>query len=750
MSFERANILWNIIGVLTHIGSNEKRATEDSIKIAAKNYQTALGVMVMLKALLEAHPAAAANLDLSNDALTMTNWILTAAGQECYFDLAVKGGKMPADAVSKLAFQVSLFAGKAVSLIETSSVLKDSSVPRKWLSYLKLKQQMFHALAHYYMSQFNGANAAYGEQVGRLAIAHKLLDTCKKDRADKYIPELTDSLNALAAKITPAYAAAHKDNNTIYFEPVPSSEAKMSTQLAGHVMVKTTEVEASKLTCKDDEFSKIVPFAVQKADSVYCESRGDLIRSIGKKIEENDGLGKTVLAELGLPASLDSMDGNAAVDALQAKITTLKNEGGAAMLKEKSKLLEEIAEADSQILRQALAILDAEESEDKAARSQYGSSPDWQRTPSHTLNAHLRQEAHKFMANFEQARKSDEFIKSKFSSVSSHISKLASLNRDALLLELPSDDSTGDKSMTVAVELRQRVAQLTHLSAARSTLISQLRNLAADDNILNKLLAQASRDGDQALFDKELAKFQPLLNQINATFDTQTQLIHTITDLNQSFLASRRVTPAMEHRQQVLQTYETAFDAYVALKSHLKEGAEFYTRFQSLLDKFKTKCGDFAFARKTELEDLVEEQKSKAKAAASTPKPVASPATSAAAPAPAGYYYISGTAPIMYGNPQQSAPSMSPHTSNVQIAKPQQQYQAAPQHYQQHAPSPNHPSSIFASPAYGTSSPSPPQPQYYPAAGAAPQQGQGTHQLPAGYTVAQLPPGFSYQSPPNY
>lgn len=737
MSFERANVLWNIIGVLTHIGSNEKRATEESIKAAAKSYQTGLGVMAMLKALLEAHPAAAANLDLSNDSLTMVNWILTAAAQECYYDLASKGGKMPVDALSKLAYQVSLFSGKAVSLIETSSALKDASVPRKWLSYLKLKQQIFHALAHFHMGQHLGATAAYGEQVGRLAMAHKLLDTCKKDRTDKYIPELTETLNAVAGKVAAAYGAAHKDNNSIYFEPVPSTETKMTIQLAGHSMVKTTEIEAGKLVLTDDAFDKIVPFGVQKADSVYCERRGDLIRSIGKKIEEHDGLAKTVLAELGLPASLDSMDGNAAVDALQAKITTLKNEGGVSMLKDKSRMLEDIAEADSTILRESLSILDVEEAEDKASRAQYGGSgSDWSRTPSHTLNAHLRQEAHKFMANFEQARKSDEFIKSKFSSVSSHISKLTSLNRDALMMELPSDDSSSEKSVSAAVELRQRVAQLSHLSAARASLVSQLRNLAADDNIINKLLAQPSRDADQALFDKELAKFEPLLAQINATFDTQSQLIQTVTDLNQSFLASRRVTPAMEQRQQVLQTYETAFDAYVTLKSHLKEGTEFYSRFQNLLEKFKIKCGDFALARKTELEDLIDEQKSKAKATAqaqSSPSPVyaAQPTHASHAPAPQPMYYVQPhQSQVMYGMPP-SAPAASPHSSNAQISKPTQ----------------THPSSIFAAPAYGASSMSPPpqQPQYYPA----PNQGSG-HQVPPGYTLAQLPPGFTYQNPPNY
>lgn len=716
MHFERANILWNIVGVLTHLGSNEKRGNEDSIKLAAKYFQTATGVVGMLKEVLEAHPAAAGNLDLNLDNLSMLTNMLLGASQECYYDFSVKGGKMPADAISKLAFQVSVFFGKALSLAEGS--LKDLSVPRKWISYCRLKQQMFTALAYYHLATERHAAAAYGEQVSRLTSAHRILETCKKERLDKYVPDLTEFLNASSAKVASAYALANKDNNTIYYDPVPP-EAKLP-QLAGHTMAKAILPDASRLTLMQDEFSKIVPFAIQKADSVYCERRGDLIRAQSKKVEENDGLARTILAELGLPASLDSMDSNASIDTLQAKITTIQNEGGVAMLKDRSKLLDEIADNDLSILHKALATLDAEELEDKNARAQYGNLAaahgGWTRTPSHTLNAHLRQESHKFMANFEQARKSDEYIKSKFAAAAGHITKLMSLNRDALLRELPQDVEGAEKN-ALAQELRSRVQQLQHLATARAALLSQIRQLATEDNILTKLLAAPSRDKDLELFDKELAKFDPLIAQLNATYDTQTQLIATITEQNSAFLASRRVTSAMEQRQAILQTYESAFEAYLDLKGHLKEGAEFYSKFQDLLQKFETKCSDFAIARKVELADLVGELTSKVN---SNP------------------------------SPGPSAPSVSPHTSNVQIMKPV----AAPQ-------TSNHPSSIYSVPGgYGNVSPSPQQqkpPQGYyfavPANNQAAMQQppQGTYQLPPGFSAA--PPGTAphqYQYHPGY
>lgn len=346
-------------------------------------------------------------------------------------------------------------------------------------------------------------------------------------------------------------------------------------------------------------------------------------------------------------------------------------------------------------------MLDAEELEDKNSRSQYGSDAGWSRTASTTLNAHLRQEAQKFMANFEQARKSDEYIKSKFAALAPHINKLALLTRDALVRELPMD--AGDSPATaVAAELRQRVAQTTALSAARATLVSQLRTMAQNDNILGKLLAAPNRDGDLALFDAELNKFSGLTAQLEATFATQAQLLQAITEQNTEFLASRRVTPAMEQRQAILQTYEKAFQAYCELKDHLKEGAEFYSKFQDLLNKFKTKCGDFALARKTELQEMIEDAKQR-KLAASAPAP------------------------------QASAPAPSPQTSNVMISRPTTGVTS------------NSPSSIYSSP-YGYSAS--PQPQQ----GAAPVYGgyyavPSPAGLPPGYTAVALPPGYTFQQP---
>ena len=254
LSFERANILWNIIGLLTHLGAAEKRNSDESIKLAAKHFQTANGVVTMLKKELEAHPSAAATLDLTLDTLNLLSNITNAESQECYYDLAHKGAKIPPDAISKLAFQVSVFYQKAVTLIDGS--LKDSHLPRKWVNYCHLKQLLFNAIAFYHLSQERLAAGAYGEQLSRLQSAQRQLALAQKERYDKYVSELTDFLNGWTSKVNGVYASANKDNSTIYFEPIPP-ESKLAS-LTGHVMARTVDPDPQRLTLSDDPFAKIV------------------------------------------------------------------------------------------------------------------------------------------------------------------------------------------------------------------------------------------------------------------------------------------------------------------------------------------------------------------------------------------------------------------------------------------------------------------------------------------------------------
>jgi programmed cell death 6-interacting protein len=186
------------------------------------------------------------------------------------------------------------------------------------------------------------------------------------------------------------------------------------------------------------------------------------------------------LNALGLPGAIEAFESPTGIPApLLQKLNTVRAENGVRMLTEQVELVDKVASQDEVILKESLSILDAEEKEDSDMRGQYHDR--WNRTPSHTLTAHLRQEAAKHAGNLEHARKSDEFVKQKLKASADAINKLT-WPTEKVVAELPSDESMGGQAQSataIVAKLKQSIAQLTTIIQTRDGLMRQLRELAA-------------------------------------------------------------------------------------------------------------------------------------------------------------------------------------------------------------------------------------------------------------------------------
>jgi len=58
-------------------------------------------------------------------------------------------------------------------------------------------------------------------------------------------------------------------------------------------------------------------------------------------------------------------------------------------------------------------------------------------------------------------------------------------------------------------------------------------------------------------------------------------------------------------REEILEQLNKAFVAFTELKGNLLEGTEFYTNFKDMLIAFRTRCKDFAYARRSEKTDIL-------------------------------------------------------------------------------------------------------------------------------------------------
>jgi programmed cell death 6-interacting protein len=131
-----------------------------------------------------------------------------------------------------------------------------------------------------------------------------------------------------------------------------------------------------------------------------------------------------------------------------------------------------------------------------------------------------------------------------------------------------------------------------------------VKEISTKDDILDKIIRTPENEFE-ALFNQELQKYAHLTSQIRSTFTTQASLLIDITNENQKLVEQRKSNMDLAKRQEVLSQFDNAFSIYNQLKFHLTEGAQFYVDFQEALKKFRSKCQDFIFARRTEKDDLL-------------------------------------------------------------------------------------------------------------------------------------------------
>ena len=148
--------------------------------------------------------------------------------------------------------------------------------------------------------------------------------------------------------------------------------------------------------------------------------------------------------------------------------------------------------------------LDAEEERD-------ASQAQGRRTPSHTLNASLRQEAAKYTSNMEHARKSDALVKSRLEKAHAELLLLSGplSELEAALPAAPSASQGADA--TAVKQLRELLGELDALLAQRQSVRQKLHAMADNDDITSKLVL----GGDfERVYTNELAKYDSLIDEL--------------------------------------------------------------------------------------------------------------------------------------------------------------------------------------------------------------------------------------------
>jgi len=698
------------------------------MKTAYQLFLNSAGAFQELKDDLEKHPQPNI-IDLSFEAANMFINLMLAQAQEIFSDKAVKDNTNPT-LVAKLYAQASEFYEIALTNLNHPSLA--NVVPKNWAPHLQIKSAMCKASANQLLAAVHGKSDEYGLQVARLKYANDILEDAKKKFLKNVTSDAQSAFNNLQNNIIKLFQSAEKENDTIYHDTVPANPPAIEKK----AVAKPAPLPADilKLPQDKDPFYKLIPFAITEKLSIYQERKDTLVRDEMKGIDEQNQLAIGMLASMNLPGAIEALETPSGVpQAIEQKRVEMQKEGGAKLILELVDTLNKLADEDSRIMDKALKNLDDEEKEDNEMRTQWGTR--WQRTPSHTLTANLRQESAKFRGNFDHARKSDAYVMKKFQDNQQFMVKLSG-SANELLGAIPSNNAQ-TYSHPAVQSLKQSLSILDKLIAQRNSLKAEITDVSKKDDISSKLLnlATSANDGYDQFYSDELQKYSNAQNQLRQNYTEQANLLNKIQQENSQFVASKQQNNTNAQREQILQSLNTAYKVYGELKGNLREGIQFYTNFQEILKHFERKCADFAFARKTEKQDLLNE--------------IQVQATGVQSPPQQQYNY--------QPPPNQPPPNQPSQNKPPQAQQPQ--YQAQPQYgYQQPPPQPHAqqpyqqpPPQSYQQP-YQPQQPHPQQPQPFPQQYPPGFYGQAppTYGMPPQQPGPYVPPGYNPNAPPQY
>ncbi|OEL23071.1 hypothetical protein BAE44_0015910 [Dichanthelium oligosanthes] len=183
--------------------------------------------------------------------------LMLAQALECYFELAVAGGKPPA-LCSKIARQVSLDYQDVSVKLGSLQQQQQQPIDKSWAPHAQAKAAYFHAEANLHRARAlrEQGPGSVGEAVARLRFAVSVLAAAagKTGPLGKKSPSSSSSTAAALAPVRDAaarlrreveaeLAAAENDNCQVYYERVPAADSLKELPALPEQLVRPTAVE---------------------------------------------------------------------------------------------------------------------------------------------------------------------------------------------------------------------------------------------------------------------------------------------------------------------------------------------------------------------------------------------------------------------------------------------------------------------------------------------------------------------------
>lgn len=618
LRFELANILFNLAAMYSQLAIASNRNSDDGLKAACNYFCLSAGVLSHLKTAIVPDMRSTPPEDMDANTLESLELLMLAQAQEVFWQKACRDGLKDAT-IAKLAAKVSDLYSEAGDW-----AIKSDAVSSEWIHHMNAKHHHFAAAAQYRAACDCLEKRKYGEEVARLNDSLNCANEALKEA--RYVSKrVQDDLNGLKAKVQDHLKRAEKDNDMIYLIPVPSKSELKILDRVNMVSARVPKEVADSSSMLGDHgelgkplFSRLVPYSVHVAASIYVDKRDRLVND--NIIQEWEGLTGRIhdlMKSLNLPGSLQALEKPLGVPpSVASHAEEIRQQNGFYRLQAAVKDTDKLKVSDRTTYQEGVDLLRSEAAEDEQARRKFGTDR-WSRLPSHDAVPKLYSQVTEIEGYLSQASNSDKLVQKKMRENESLIRLLGGTDRD-LEDYIPSSRRA---TMTAKVEreannLRAALNDITRFENRRKRKTEDLRAKAKADDVHTDLLREAARLEREYpmqtieavqfedFFDKRLEKYSSDRAEIKQETVEQEDLLSRLQQANSSFNTARKGDSSTKEREQALQNLENAFLAYKEIISNVDTGRKFYNDLAGIVTRFRDECRNFVYQRRAEAAGL--------------------------------------------------------------------------------------------------------------------------------------------------
>ncbi|KAK0610113.1 BRO1-like domain-containing protein [Bombardia bombarda] len=630
LKYELMNILYNLAALYSQLALASNGSSTDGLKTAASWFSQAAGVLSHMKTeVLPELRMANAPDDMDEATLESLTQLLLAQSQECFWQKAVMDNYKDAS-IAKLAARVSDLYNAA-----GEAAMRSEAISSAWIHHMSAKHHHFAAAAQYRAACDCLEKRRYGEEVARLMDAVACVNEGLKECRGGYLSKaVVDDLNGLKKRVEEDLKRAEKDNDLIYLQVVPPKSELKVLDRANMAIARIPPQVAKPYDYFGDHaefgpalFTKLVPFAVHVAVSIYEEHRDRLVNNnIIAELETMTDKLHEILSSLNLPGSLQALEKPLGLPGtLVQHADEIRQADALLRLQRGFADIEKLCASDRSVFEEGRSLLAAEEEEDMRFRLKHGTQrwtrPESRADASPNGGAKLWNQAAEIDGYFASSTSSDAVVREKYAAIKDTLAILAGPDR-GMMDYIPSSRRTEiPESLKPALgRLRGAYNDVLRLESRRRKRVEALKARSRTDDIKSDILAETARlertypstpivsAHFEDFFEKRLDQLYEA--DVEAIEKEATDQEKTITDVqraNREFEAQKKSVGSNTEREKALQRLDNAYYKYKEVVSNVEVGRRFYNDLSRIVEQFRNQARQWVNERRKDARSLEDE-----------------------------------------------------------------------------------------------------------------------------------------------